>query len=76
MDTSIPSPEQVRTRLEALGHAGIKALADKTGVPFTTLWKVRAGETSNPRLETVRAIWPELIGTSGAPAVLEPSAGG
>jgi predicted transcriptional regulator len=61
MNTSIPSPDQVRKRLAALGHADIKALADKTGAPFTTLWKIRAGDTTNPRIDTVRAIWPELI---------------
>lgn len=54
-------------------YAEIAASADKTQTPFTTLWKIRSGETENPRIETVRAIWPELIGAEGAPSV--PSVG-
>lgn len=47
-----------------LGHAQVQELSAKTRTPFTTLWKIRSGETDNPRLETVRAIWPELSGAS------------
>ena len=60
MSKQIPSPAQVRERLAKLGHAQVQALAAKTGTPFTTLWKIRSGETLDPRLETVRAIWAEL----------------
>ena len=66
---SIPSPAQVRALLEPMNQAAIQSLAVRSGVPFTTLLKVRTGETANPRLETVRAIWPELIGAAGAPEV-------
>lgn len=66
---SIPSPAQVRALLEPMNQAAIQNLAVRSGVPFTTLLKVRTGETANPRLETVRAIWPELIGAEGAPEV-------
>lgn len=66
---SIPSAADVRRRLQALSLAEVKALAGRSGVPFTTMWKVRAGETKNPGVETIRAFWPELIGTEGAPAV-------
>ena len=69
----IPTPIDLRSRLAALTHAQVQELARKTAVPFTTLWKVRGGETANPRLETVRAIWPELIGQPGAPAIPEPA---
>lgn len=65
---SIPTPAELRSRLAALTHAQVQALAEKTSVPFTTLWKVRGGETSNPRLETVRAVWPELVRLECAPA--------
>lgn len=60
MNAIIPSPAQVRALLAPMNQAQIQALADRSGVPFTTLLKVRTGETANPRLETVRAIWPEL----------------
>ena len=66
MDTTIPSTHDVRERLHELGHAQVQELSAKTGTPFTTIWKIRTGETDNPRLETVRAIWPELIATTKA----------
>ena len=43
-----------------LGHARLQALALASGVPFTTLWKVRSGETANPGIETVRKFLPHL----------------
>ena len=63
MTSTIPSSDELRAKLSALGHAELMGLAERTATPFTTLWKIRSGETANPRLETVRAIWPELIGT-------------
>ena len=57
MDTPIPSAAAVRTALEGLGHAEIVSLSRMSNVPFTTLWKVRAGETANPGIETVRRFW-------------------
>jgi predicted transcriptional regulator len=73
MSTHIPSAAELRERLALMGHAQVQALAARAHVPFTTLWKIRTGETADPRLETVRAIWPELIETEGAPAVPEPA---
>ena len=74
MTTSIPSPGDVRARLQTLGRSQLIALSERTGAPFTTLWKIRSGETADPRIETVRAIWPELseIPTEG-PAQGEPA---
>lgn len=57
---SLPSVDLVRDRLRQLTHAGIKNLAAKSGVPFTTLWKIRDGTTTNPGIDTVRRFWPEL----------------
>lgn len=57
MNSTIPSAEQVRDRLATLSHAEMRKLAAESGVPFTTLWKVRAGETKNPGVETVRQFW-------------------
>lgn len=53
----IPSTHQVRTRLQALAFGEVKRLSAISGVPFTTLWKVRTGETANPGLDTVRLFW-------------------
>ena len=58
MNTSIPSAADIRVVLEKLSHAQVGALAERSKVPFTTLWKIRAGDTENPRLETVRQFMP------------------
>ena len=60
MKTNIPTSAAVRARLEVLGHAQMQALARDSGVPFTTLWKIRSGETDNPRIETVRQFYAAL----------------
>jgi len=67
MQSTIPSAAEVRARLESLSAADLEALAGRVSVPVTTLIKVRNGQTANPRLETVRAIWSELLGTEGTP---------
>jgi predicted transcriptional regulator len=54
MESTIPSQAEVQSDLLTLGHAQMQELARVSGVPFTTLWKVRSGETTNPGLETVR----------------------
>lgn len=65
----LPTAAEVRAKLGGLAHAECKALATRTGVPFTTLWKIRSGETADPRLETVRAIWLDLAKPQGAAPV-------
>lgn len=54
MDTSIPSAAELQSRLQGLSHAQMQRLANISGVPFTTLWKIKVGPTSNPGIETVR----------------------
>lgn len=61
MSTVIPSPSEVRAKLAPMTLAQLEQLATDSGVPFTTLVKVRNGQTENPRLETVHAIWPRLL---------------
>ena len=60
MRTHIPSAADVRGWLEPLDNSQLQRLATLSGVPFTTLWKVRSGETGNPRLETVRQLEPHV----------------
>ncbi len=60
MNTEIPSVDLVRTQLQNLPDNGLKTIASQSGVPFTTLWKIRAGETANPGIETVRKFYPFL----------------
>lgn len=58
MDSAIPSSGEVRQRLAGFRHADLRALSKLSGVPFTTLWKIRSGETQNPGIETVRQFLP------------------
>jgi len=60
MDHTIPSAEQVRQRLLLTDANDLPRLAEQSGVPFHTLLKIRRGETRNPRIETVRMLWPHL----------------
>lgn len=73
MDTSIPSAAELQSRLSGLSHAQMQRLARLSGVPFTTLWKIKAGPTTNPGIDTVRK-FVGLIDEAGAPAVPEPEA--
>lgn len=56
----IPSADDVRALLLPYTTGDLMRLAEECGVPWTTLIKVRNGQTANPRLETVRAVWPYL----------------
>lgn len=60
MDTkpSIPAAADVRAALAALSYAQMQDLSRRSGVPFTTLWKIRSGETTNPGIETVKKFFP------------------
>lgn len=49
-------------------HAEVQALSKASGVPFTTLWKIRTGETTNPGIETVRQFYMHVDGASTADA--------
>ena len=60
LKTEIPSAEEVKAALQDLTYAQMKELSRLSTVAFTTLWKVRGGETSKPGLETVRALLPHL----------------
>lgn len=65
---TLPSPEHVRSVLNELTFAQTKRLAELSTVPFTTLWKVRTGETSNPGLGTVGQFWPHIGAAQTEPA--------
>lgn len=54
MSTSIPPITAVREQLGGMSYAELQKLADASGVPFTTLLKIRDGTTKNPGIETVR----------------------
>lgn len=60
MENKIPTANEVRALLAKFTNAETQDLAGKSGVPFTTILKIRTGETSDPRLETVRKLYSAL----------------
>lgn len=57
MNINFPPISDVRAELDALSHAEVQELSRISGVPFTTLWKIRGGVTTNPGIETVRLFY-------------------
>lgn len=60
MDNTLMSAEDVRTVLGLLTQRQLERLSAASGVPLSTLGKIRRGETQNPGLETVRKFLPHL----------------
>lgn len=54
MCPDIPSAEQVRVALRPLTLRQLDHLARLSGVPATTIYKIKRGETRNPGIETLR----------------------
>lgn len=54
MKSHIPPLQDIRLQLQALRFADLEVLAQRSGVGFGTLMKIRAGQTPNPGIETVR----------------------
>ncbi len=48
--------ELVKERLSETAISDLPALAEKTGVPFGTLHKIKYGKTKNPRFDTVKPL--------------------
>jgi hypothetical protein len=65
VNTSIPSAIAVRVQLKRLDNGRLQRLSELSGVPFTTLWKCRSGETTNPGIETVRKFAPYIDAAAG-----------
>jgi predicted transcriptional regulator len=57
----IPSGADLTEKLAPMTWAQLRKLATDANVPFTTLWKLRIGATTNPRVETVTKLWPHLV---------------
>jgi predicted transcriptional regulator len=60
MDNTLMSAEDVRTVLGLLTQRQLERLSAASGVPLSTLGKIRRGETCNPGIETVRRFLPYL----------------
>jgi predicted transcriptional regulator len=66
MNSLVPSIADVRYRLSSLKDGELDRIAKASGVPASTLWKIRIGDTSNPGLETVRKFFHLLPTTPAA----------
>ena len=60
MDNTLMSADDVRTVLGLLTQRQLERLSAASGVPLSTLGKIRRGDTLNPGLETVRKFFPHL----------------
>lgn len=60
MSIEIPPMAAVRARLLLLRDAEVDDLASASGVPASTIRKIRQGVTPNPGFETVRKFFPLL----------------
>lgn len=60
MKKQLMSAEDVRKMLSKLDLAQLDKLSEKSGVPTSTIYKIKRGETSNPGIETVRKFMARL----------------
>ncbi len=60
MDAPLLGADAVRKALNPLTLTQLEALASMSGVPFTTIYKIKRGETTNPGIETVRKFLPHI----------------
>jgi len=60
MNSAIPSAETVRAEMAPLSLKQLEKLSALSGVPFTTIYKIKRGETQNPGIETLRQFMPHL----------------
>lgn len=65
MNSVIPSAETVRAELAPLSLKQLEKLAELSGVPFTTIYKIKRGETQNPGIETLRQFLPHVAVAAG-----------
>lgn len=54
----IPSPQEVRDAMRHLTIKQIRGIAELSGVPADTIYKIKRGETRNPGIDTLRRFLP------------------
>lgn len=60
MALKTPTSAQVRELLADFTLKQLEVLAALSGVPFTTLYKIKRGETKNPGIDTVHSLLPHV----------------
>lgn len=58
MEHPLPSAEDIRAALAPLSMKQLEALERLSGVPATTIYKIKRGETGNPGIETIGKFMP------------------
>jgi predicted transcriptional regulator len=61
MKERLPSTKQVRAMLRPLTLLQVQEVGRSSGVPWTTIYKIKRGETVNPGMDTVRKFLPHLV---------------
>jgi hypothetical protein len=56
----------VKTHLEKCKHSDIQRLADESGIPFTTIIKIKYGETKNPGVLTIQPLFNVIMKQAAA----------
>lgn len=60
MDINIPTVAEVQEALRPLSLRQLGRLAELSGVPMPTIYKIRIGETKSPGVDTVRKFLPHI----------------
>lgn len=68
MSITIPPLALIVSRLKQLNQAGVRQLAEDSGVSYGTLVNIRHGYTKNPGIETCRQFYPLLPDLPGQEA--------
>lgn len=68
MDIQILSAEAVRAALAPLTLRQLERLAELSGVPVSTIYKIKRNETENPGIDTVGKFMPMLARAQQAEA--------
>lgn len=66
MQTSIPSAEDVQAALATLTLKQLDRLAELSGVPASTIYKIKLANTTNPGIETVRKFMPHVAAAAAS----------
>jgi predicted transcriptional regulator len=61
----IPSISDVQAALSHLNTGQLTRLSELSGVPFTTIYKIKRGEVRNPGIGTVRKFAPHIEAAKG-----------
>lgn len=67
MELTLPNMKDVRSRLMALSKAQVDVLQQHSGVPVSTINKIRYGRTPNPGYVTVNDLCSKLAAAEQAP---------